>query len=397
MARKHTERSKRNLWLVLYARLSHILTLGRRRGERAVERPAHRAKRVLRRWLVSVAGAVALVCALSALLVEFIAPYGPEDGDELRAYRPPARIHWSQPGRLTRPFVYGVSAQRNAQTQALEYHEDVTRVYPVCFLCHGASYRLWGLVPGDVHLFGLGVSDEALMLWGGDALGRDLFSRALYGARGSLAIALLSALVSAAVAALVGGLAGYLGGWMEAIVGWVMGFMRLLPALPVWMALGAALPGDWLPLWHQLALSAVLASTGWVSLARRVYRRVLALRRADSTLAAQMDGRNAVYILWRGLISCRTQAAAALVSTSAQMLVGETALSLLGLGVRPPAVSWGALLQGVLDMRRVALAPWLLNPVVVVVVTVLALHVLGAALRGDVHRPVAPCTARDDL
>ncbi len=345
-----------------------------------------KARRVHRHSLALIAGVVVALLFLAALMAEFVAPYDPDAVDPNRAHRPPARIHWSQQGRLTQPFVYGTAAQRNPQTQALEFAEDTGRVYPLYMFCYfDRPYRLWGWISGELHLFGLGTTEEMVMLWGADAQGRDLFARVIHGARVSLSIGLLAAALSLVLGGLLGSLAGALGGAMDAAVRFAIRFLRSLPAIPLWMALGAALPAHWPDLWVYGAVAVLLTLVGWVGVARTVRARLVALRGEDFILAARLDGCSTFQIIVRHVApALRSHLVAAFALTIPPMILGETALSFLGLGLRQGTPGWGVLLQDVQDIRVVAQAPWLLIPGSAVALAVLALSLLGEGL----HRAV---------
>jgi peptide/nickel transport system permease protein len=335
------------------------------------------------------AGTVILALYLTTLFAEFLSPYPLERRDAEHPVAPPQRLHFfADDGFHLRPFVYGLKGTRHPVTLRKTYVEDRTRRYPVRFFAKGEPYRLWGLIPMRRHL--LGVEDGGtLFLLGTDSLGRDLLSRIIYGARISLTIGLLGVSLSFLLGLAIGALSGYVGGWVDNLIQRLIEILRSFPSIPLWMALSAALPAWWSPLHVYFGITVLLSLVGWTGLAREVRGKILALREEDFAMAARLAGAGQGRIMWRHLLpSFMSHIIVSLTLAVPGMILGETALSFLGLGLRPPITSWGVLLKEAQNVQAVALHPWLLTPVFAVMVTVLAFNFLGDGLR-DAADPYA--------
>jgi peptide/nickel transport system permease protein len=253
------------------------------------------------------------------------------------------------------------------------------------FLVKGDPYKLWNLIPMDIHLFGLGedAPDEAVYFpLGSDRLGRDMISRILNGARISLSIGLVSVFLSLMLGIVLGGMSGYYGGWVDNIIQRVIEFIRSIPSLPLWMALSAALPPEWPQEARYFGITIILSAIGWTGLGRQVRGRFLSLRSDDFVLAARLNGARDRRIILRHMVpSFTSHIIASLTLSIPGIILAETSLSFLGLGLRQPVISWGVLLQEAQNIRTVALSPWLLLPGLAVVITVLAFNFLGDGLR----------------
>ena len=317
---------------------------------------------------------------------EFLAPVNPEKTvEQYRYLRPQGITFFDGAGRFTGwPGVYGLTSTRDPVTLRVSYVPDSGKWYPLQFFTKGDSYKLWGVVPTDVHLFGLGprFKDQPFYMLGSDRLGRDMLSRIIYGTRVSLTIGLISVIVSLVLGIAFGGISGYYGGAMDNAIQRVIEFIRSMPQIPLWMALGAALPTGWSPLRVFFAITLVLALIEWTGLARVVRGRFLSLREEDFVMAARFCGASEARIIFRHMVPSFTSHIIASLSLSIpRIILFETSLSFLGLGLRPPIISWGVLLQEAQNVQTVALSPWLLAPGVAVVVAILAFNFLGDGLR----------------
>jgi peptide/nickel transport system permease protein len=273
---------------------------------------------------------------------------------------------------------------RDPETLRITYETDPSTWYPIQFFVRGDSYKLLAFIETDIHLFGLGEEAEGFRVlpMGSDRLGRDMFSRVLYGAQISLFIGLVSVFLSLALGIVLGGASGYYGGWVDNVIQRLIEFIRSIPTLPLWMALSAALPVDWPQEWRFFGITIILSVIGWTSLGRQVRGRFLALRTDDFVLAARLSGAKDRRIILRHMVpSFTSHIIASLTLSIPGIILAETSLSFLGLGLRQPAISWGVLLQEAQNIRTVALAPWLLLPGLAVVIAVLAFNFLGDGLR----------------
>ena len=341
-----------------------------------------------RHRLAIVSGAVLLVLYVLAGFCEFIAPYDLTERHRRHVYTPPQRIRLFHDGRITRPFVYGLERSVDPETLRKSYSENRSEVYPLRFLTRGHEYRFWDLFPADVHLFGVDEGGTAFLL-GTDRLGRDMLSRIVYGSRISLSIGLIGVTLSLLLGVILGGVSGYYGGTTDNLIQRFIEMLRSFPTIPLWMALSAALPAQWPPLRIYFGITVILSLVGWTGLARVVRGKLLALREEDYAMAARVAGASEGRIIAGHLIPAFMSHIIVTVTLAIPgMILAETALSFLGLGLRPPVTSWGVLLQEAQNVRTVALHPWLLLPVLFVIVTVLAFNFIGDGLR-DAADPYA--------
>ena len=318
------------------------------------------------------------------IFAEFVAPYDPYIFREELTLAPPHRIHFVDPeGDFhLRPFVHPLRKTLDKVTYAAVYTEDETIQQPLHLFVHGDPYELWGLFESDIHLFGLNDPDARLSLLGQDTVGRDLFTRIVYGSRISLTIGLVGVAISFFFGILLGGLSGYLGGTVDMVIQRIIETLRALPTLPLWMALSIALPSDWPVVRTYFAIVIILSIVGWTSIARVVRGRFFALREEDFVGAAELDGASNLRVIFRYLLpSFMSYIIARLTLAIPQMILGETALSFIGLGLQAPAISWGVLLRDAQAIRVLALSPWLLLPTLFVVGSILAFNFVGDGLR----------------
>ena len=338
--------------------------------------------RKFRRHRMALAGGgVLLFLYLTTSVAGFLSPYekATRDADYLLA--PPQRVRLFHAGRLLGPFVYGLERTRDPETLQRIYTEDRSDPHRIRFFVHTDPYKFLGFVRTDLHLFGV-LPPATLYLFGTDELGRDMFSRVLYAGRVSLSVGLLGVAISFLLGVTIGGISGYAGGAVDTVIQRVIEFLISIPTLPLWMGLTAALPPKWPALRVYFGITIILSILGWTGLARVVRGKLLELRGGDFVVAARVSGATAGAVIRRHLLpSFLSYLIVHLTLAVPNMILGETALSFIGLGLKPPVVSWGVLLTSAQNFRTVALSPWLLIPVLFVVATVMTFMFLGDGLR----------------
>jgi peptide/nickel transport system permease protein len=326
---------------------------------------------------------VVLISAIAAM-PEFFAVQDPYLTSARRAFIPPQPIQFLHEGRPVWPFAYAVVGQRDPRTLRMDWVVDEGVRYPVQLFARGYAYRLFGLFPTDRHLIGFAGAPANAQphLLGTDRLGRDQWSRLTYGTRISLSIGLVAVALSTILGILLGGISGYFGGLTDNLIQRLIELLQALPPIPVWLALSAALPRTWPVTWVYFAITVILALLGWTRLAREVRGRFLSLREEDFVLAARLVGASRARVIFSHMVpSFTSHIIAATTLAIPLMILNETFLSFLGLGMRPPAISWGVMLQESQNLQSVVNAPWLMLPGLFVIVTVLALNILGDGLR----------------
>jgi peptide/nickel transport system permease protein len=333
--------------------------------------------------LALISTVVVFVIALVAIAPGFFATFDPEQTDSTRLFIPIQRLHFLHDGRLGL-YVYGVDGARNPVSLRMEWEIDPERVIRLGLFRQGYRYEVLGLFETGIHLIGLSDagSDAEFHLLGTDRLGRDQWSRLMYGTQVSLSIGLVAVAISTVLGIILGGVSGYFGGTVDMVIQRLIEILQSLPAIPVWLALTAALPRTWTVEQVYFAITVILSLIGWTTLAREIRGRFLALREEDFVIAAKLTGSSEARVVFRHMVpTLYSHIIAAVTLAIPVMIINETFLSFLGLGLRPPAISWGVLLQEAQNLQSIALAPWLLLPGVAVIITVLALNILGDGLR----------------
>jgi peptide/nickel transport system permease protein len=327
-----------------------------------------------------------------AVFSEFLAPFNPEDalrseGEyKAKAYHPPQGIHLfytdSNGATSFNPHVTVLKEQVDPDTLKKIYVPDNNRKIDVSFFVHGFEYKFLGLFKTDIHFFGPTKHGEVFYLFGSDRNGRDMFSRVIYGGRFTLSLGLIGVIMSVILGLILGGVAGYYGGKIDWAIQRLTEFIISLPTIPIWLAMAAALPKDWPTHYQYMAVTVIISLIGWTSLARVVRGRLLAMRGEVFVVAAQLDGCSEARVIFRHMLpSMASHIIAAVTLAIPMMVLAETSLSFLGLGLQPPAISWGVLLKEAQNIRSIAAAPWLFVPGLAVVIAVLALNFMGDGLR----------------
>lgn len=335
-----------------------------------------------RKHRLAVASGIVVICIyLVAAFAEFLAPQGAGDYSARYTYAPPQQLHIWDNGEFGL-YVHGYKVRVNPESFAREFVIDPETKIPVGLFVRGAPYKLWNFIPSNIHLIGPVKAGQPMYLWGADRLGRDMLSRVIHGTRVSMTVGLVGVSLSLVFGIILGGLSGYYGGGIDTAIQRVIEFLLAIPTIPLWMGLAAAIPPTLPPLQVYFMITIILSLVGWTGLARVVRGRFLAMKNEDFVTAARLDGAREMSVIFRHMLpSFASHIIAAVTLAIPVMILSETALSFLGVGLRPPVVSWGVLLQEAQNIRTVATAPWLLLPGVAVITTVLALNFLGDGLR----------------
>jgi peptide/nickel transport system permease protein len=315
---------------------------------------------------------------------DFLAYADPDVSEAQRSLMPPQRVYWFDGWRFA-PYVHGVKGARDPLTFKRVYRPDPEQKVRIRFFAEGFEYRLLGLIPTTRHLIGVDAGldpNKTIFLLGTDVQGRDLWSRLMYGTRISLTIGLLGVTASLVLGVVLGGLSGFYGGAVDTVIQRTIEILRSIPTIPLWMGLAAALPREWTVLQVYFAITVIISLLGWTELARVVRGRFLSMREEDFVVSARLVGCSRLRTIFVHMVpSFMSHIIAATTLALPAMIISETALSFLGLGLRPPAISWGVLLQQAQNVQTVAISPWLMIPAIPVIAAVMAFNFLGDGLR----------------
>jgi peptide/nickel transport system permease protein len=326
---------------------------------------------------------VLLLFYLVSLFADFFAYTDPNESDAQRSLIAPQAIHWLDDGSF-RPWVPGLKGTRDPLTFKRVYVPDPERKVYLSLFARGEPYRFLGLIPMDRHLFGVqeGRAGDSLFLLGTDLQGRDMWSRLMYATQTSMTIGLVSVALSLVLGVVLGGVSGYFGGVTDTVIQRIIEILRSIPTIPLWMGLAAALPADWSVVQIYFAITIIISLIGWTELARVVRGRFISLKQEDFVMAAELVGCSKSRIIFRHMVpSFISHIIAATTLAIPAIIISETSLSFLGLGLRPPAISWGVLLQDAQNIQALVISPWLLIPALPVVVAVLAFNFMGDGVR----------------
>ncbi len=325
------------------------------------------------------------VLYMLVIFAGFISPYAMTTMHSKYRYLAPVRVHFfDDKGHFhIVPFIYGLKQERNPVTFAMEYKTDKTKIYPIHFFVKGEEWSFFGLFKSNLHLFGINQDADAMLaLFGTDKYGRDLFSRVLYGGQVSMSVGLVGVTISLILGAIIGSLSGYYGGTVDLVVQRIIELLMSFPTLPLWLALSMIIPPSWPSTWVYFGVVTVLSLLGWMGIARVVRGMVLSLREKEFVLAAKLAGQSDFRIIRKHVIP-NVMGYLIVVATLSipGMILGESALSFLGLGIKEPMASWGLLLSEAQSMSSIALHPWLMIPGIFIVIAVLAFTFVGDSLR----------------
>jgi peptide/nickel transport system permease protein len=343
--------------------------------------------KLIRQKIAMVAGVVIMLLYLVGLFAEFLAPGLPDTSRPQYTYAPPQGIGLfvagPDGGSTFQPHVSNYTVVIDKAALRRTFIVDPKKPAPIGFFVKGPAYRLWGLIPLDRHLIGPINPGDPMYLLGADRLGRDVLSRLIYGTRVSMSIGLVGVTISLVLGVVLGAISGFYGGWVDMLIQRLIEVVSAMPTIPLWLGLAAAIPLTWSPVHVYFVITLIVSLLGWTSLAREVRGRFLSLRQEDFVTAARLDGSSERRLIFRHIMPSLTSHILAVVTLAIpSMIVAETSLSFLGIGLKPPVVSWGVLLQDAQNIRAVATAPWLLIwPGFAVVIAVLSFNFFGDGLR----------------
>ena len=337
-----------------------------------------------RKHRLAMGGTIVLVAFyLVAIFADFFAYADPQESEAQRSLMAPQQIHWFDESGFN-PFVYALTGTRDPRTFKRVYVPDTSRKIPVRLFGRGEPYEVLGFIPSDRHLFAVegAKAGETLFLLGTDMQGRDMWSRLIYATRTSMTIGLVSVALSLVLGVVLGGISGYFGGLADTVIQRIIEILRSIPTIPLWMGLAAALPADWDVVQVYFAITIIISLIGWTELARVVRGRFISLKQEDFVMAAELLGCSKARIIFRHMVpSFMSHIIAATTLAIPAIIISETSLSFLGLGLRPPAISWGVLLQDAQNIQALVISPWLLYPSFAVIVAVLAFNFMGDGIR----------------
>jgi peptide/nickel transport system permease protein len=337
-----------------------------------------------RKHRLAVGGTIVLLAFyLVALFADFFAYVDPSESDAQRSLMAPQPIHWFDEGSF-KPYVYALKGTRDPVTFKRVYVPDTSTKIPITLFGRGEPYELLGFIPTDRHLFAVegAKAAESLFLLGTDMQGRDLWSRLMFATRTSMTIGLVSVALSLVLGVVLGGISSYFGGVIDTVIQRIIEILRSIPTIPLWMGLAAALPSDWSVVQVYFAITIIISLIGWTELARVVRGRFISLKEEDFVMAAELVGCSKSRIIFRHMVpSFISHIIAATTLAIPAIIISETSLSFLGLGLRPPAISWGVLLQDAQNIQALVISPWLLIPSFAVIVAVLAFNFMGDGIR----------------
>ena len=340
--------------------------------------------RLRKHRLAMVAAGVLGLFYFVVIFANFLATSDPALSEARRGELPPQRVHFFD-GFKPGLFVNAVSGFRDPVTFKRVYVIDKDTKYPVRFFARGYEYKFLGIIPMDWHLLGVNSplkAEETIYLLGTDVQGRDVWSRLMLATRISMLIGLVSVVISLVLGVVLGGISGYYGGWMDLVIQRIIEILRSIPTIPLWMGIAASVPRDWSIIKIYFAITIIISLIGWTTLAREVRGRFLSLRDEDFVTAAELAGASRMRIIFRHMApSFMSHIIASTTLALPAIIISETSLSFLGLGLRPPAISWGVMLQAAQNVQTIALTPWLMIPALPVIVAVLAFNFLGDGLR----------------